>query len=147
MQYNTEERIMKADKYVCVPRMLKRVFKAGSERRDGLAGVACGKIKGGREVRIRLSRRMLELLSDFLVRIMEHSLKKAFARATGIPGRSCSLSLSLFCLSSYASTAFSRSRSRDYLFPIFFSSSLARDFSFVLSNENSKPFADERDEI
>lgn len=42
--------------------------------------VARGKIKGGREVRIRLSQRMLELLSDFLARIMEHSLKKAFAR-------------------------------------------------------------------
>lgn len=57
--------------------------QTGRERwREGRRArrVARGKIKGGREVRIRLSQRMLELLSDFLARIMEHSLKKAFAR-------------------------------------------------------------------
>lgn len=55
---------------------------AGRRRERGKRAhrVARGKIKGGREVRIRLSQRMLELLSDFLARIMEHSLKKAFAR-------------------------------------------------------------------
>lgn len=96
--------------------------------------MARGKIKSGREVRIRLSQRMLELLSDFLARIMEHSLKKAFARATEI------LRYSLFsCLSTYASTSSTRTRTRytcSLLFP--------RDFSFVLSNKNSKLFADER---
>lgn len=70
--------------------------------------MVCGKIKGGREVRIRLSQRMLELLSDFLVRIMEHSLKKAFARATEIPGRWFSPSLSTFSFTHLLLLAYAR---------------------------------------
>lgn len=94
--------------------------------------MARGKIKGGREVRIRFSQRMLELLSDFLARIMEHSLKKAFARDRDTP-----VILFFFsCLSSYASTSSSLARTRYTCSLLFF-----RDFSFVLPNKNSKLFA------
>lgn len=117
--------------------MLKRVFKRET-REEGLAGMVCGKIKGGREVRIRLSQRMLELLSDFLVRIMEHSLKKAFARDRDTRPLLFSLSLSTVSLTRLL-LPLARTR---YLPPppfLFF-----HDFSFVLSNENSKLLADEK---
>lgn len=87
--------------------MLQWVFKR-EEAGGGFTGVACGKIKGGREVRIRLSQRMLELLSDFLARIMEHSLKKAFARDRDTRERRSLLS---FCPLSHASTSLSLSPS------------------------------------
>lgn len=139
---------MKADKYVYASRGCWSKCSKREARGDGLAGVACGKIKGGREVRIRLSRRMLELLSDFLARIMEHSLKKAFARAraTGIPGRCCSLVSSAFPPAriqrflphSLATTCF-----RLLLLLLF---SRAGFLIRSIECENSKPLADERDE-
>jgi len=95
--------------------------------------VARGKIKGGREVRIRLSQRMLELLSDFLARIMEHSLKKAFARDRDTPV------FPFFSSASPLTHPLLLARTRYTCSLLFF-----RDFSFVLSNKNSKLFADER---
>jgi len=75
---------------------------------------------------------MLELLSDFLVRIMEHSLKKAFARDRDT--RSLVLSLSTFSLTHLL--LFARMR---YL--IF---SFLPRFFIRFRNENSKLLGDEK---
>lgn len=131
---------MTVDKYVC-----RSDARCSSECSNAKGGELAGKIKGGREVRIRLSQRMLELLSDFLARIMEHSLKKAFARDrdTRVPFSLFTLSrthppLRLFALP--PSLFLPCARATDPLLLLY-------NFSFVLSNENSKLLAAERNGI